>query len=81
MTLLYNNGKWPTNLCCPYESAKEEDEILALSEAFQKLDDLLLFAHNQKDGDLREILIIVIRKVENARLSQLKQINIVKFFK
>ena len=81
MTLLYNNGKWPTNLCCLYESAEEEDEILALSEAFQKLDDLLLFAHNQKDGDLSKILIIVIRKAENARLGQLKQINIVKFFK
>ena len=81
MTLLYNNGKWPTNLCCPYESDKEDDEILALSEAFQKLDDLLLFAHNQKDGDLSKILIIVIRKAENARLGQLKQINIVKFFK
>ena len=52
-----------------------------LSEAFQKLDDLLLFAHNQKDGDLSKILIIVIRKVENARLIQLKQINIAKLFK
>ena len=81
MTLLYNNGKWPTNLCCPYESDKEDDEILAPSEAFQKLYDLLLFAHNQKDGDLSKILIIVIRKAENARLIQLKQINIVKFFK
>ena len=81
MTLLYNNDKWPTNLCCPYESDKEDDEILALSETFQKLYDLLLFAHNQKDGDLSKILIIVIRKAENARLIQLKQINIVKFFK
>ena len=81
MTLLYNNSKWPTNLCCPHESDKEEDEILALSEAFQKLDNLLLFAHNQKDGVLRKILIIVIHKAGNARLSQLKQINIVTFFK
>ena len=81
MTLLYNNYKWPTILRCLYESDKEEDEILALLEAFQKLDDLLLFAHNQKDGDLSKILIIVIRKAENSRLSQLKQINIVKFFK
>ena len=62
MTLLYNNGKWPTNLSCPYESGEEEDEILELSEAFQKLDDLLLFAHNQKDGDLSKMLVIVIRR-------------------
>ena len=79
--MLYNNGKWPTNLCCPYESDEEEDEIMALSEAFQKLDDLLLLIHNQKDGNLSKMLIIVICKANNTRLSELKQTNIVKFFK
>ena len=48
MTLLYNNGKWPNNLCCPYESDEEEDEILALSEAFQKLDDYSYLLTNDK---------------------------------
>ena len=81
MTLLYNNGKWPTNLGCPYKSDEEEDEILELSEAFQKLDDLLLFAHHRQDRDLSKMLIIVIGKAENATLSELKETNIVKFFK
>ena len=79
--MLYNNGKWLTNLCCPYESDEEEDEIMALSEAFQKLDDLLLLIHNQKDGNLSKMLIIVICKANNTRLSELKQTNTVKFFK
>ena len=78
---MYKNGKWPTNLCCLYESDQEEDEILALSEAFQKLADLLLFVHNQKDDDLSKMRIIVIYKAKNTRLSELKQTNIVKFFK
>ena len=54
---------------------------MALSEAFQKLDDLLLFLHNQKDGDLSKMLIIAICKAKNTRVSELKQTNIVKFFK
>ena len=78
---MYKNAKWPTNLCCPYESDEDEDEIVALLQAFQKLDDLLLFVHNQKDGDLCKMLIIVICKAKNTRLSELKQTNIVKFFK
>ena len=81
MNWLYNNSKWPTNLGRPYESDEEEDEILKLWEVFQKLDDLFLFSHNGKDGKLSKMLIIVICKVENTRLSELKQTNIVKFFK
>ena len=81
MNLLYNNGKWPTNLGSPYESDEEEDEILELWEVFQKLDDLLLFAHNGQDDKLSKMLIIVICKAENTRLNELKQTNIVKFFK
>ena len=59
----------------------EEEEILALSEAFQKLDDLLLFVHNQKDGDLSKMLIVVICKTKNTKLRELKQTNIVKLVK
>lgn len=49
------------------------------SEALQKFDDLLLFAHNRQDGNLSKVLADAVSKVENTERT--KANRIVKVFK
>ena len=65
------------------ESDEEEDGFHATvpSGTLQKLDDLLLFSHNQKDNDLSKLLVDAISKVENIGLKQTKANRCCEVFK